>query len=54
MSLLGTLSQALWEKTDPPLQNHVRTAETETTYTLPVWPDPPNDEEAADNGQILD
>ena len=35
-----------WRKSDPSLKNHKRAAETEATYTLPVWPDPPNDEEA--------
>ena len=35
-----------WRKSDPPLKNHTRAAETEATYTLPVWSDPPNDEEA--------
>ena len=45
------LGEPLWEKTNPPLQNHIRAAETEATYALPVWLDPPNDEET---GQILD
>ena len=26
---------------------------TEATFTLPVWPDPPNDEETAHQGQIF-
>ena len=36
-----------------PLKNHTRAAETEATYTLMVWPDPPNDEDATDQGQIF-
>ena len=36
-----------WMRSDPPLMNHTRAPETEATLTLPVWPDPPNDEEAA-------
>ena len=43
----------LWEKTNPPLQKHIRVTETEATYALPVWPDAPSDEEVADHGQIL-
>ena len=42
-----------WRKSDPPLKNHTRAAETEATYTLPIWPDPPNDEEATHQGQII-
>ena len=42
-----------WRKSDPPLRNHTRAAETEATYTLSVWPDPPNDEDATDQGQIF-
>ena len=42
-----------WRKSDPPLKNHTRAAATEATYTLQVWPDPPNDEEATDQGQIF-
>ena len=43
-----------WRKSDPPLKNHTKAAETEATYTLPVWPDPPNDEEATHGGQIFE
>ena len=42
-----------WRKSDPPLKNHTRAAETGATYTLTVWPDPPNDEDATDQGQIF-
>ena len=42
-----------WQKSDPPLRNHTRTEETEATYTLSVWPDPPNDEDPTDWGQIF-
>ena len=35
-----------WRKSDLPLMNHTQAPETEATYTLQVWPDPPNDEEA--------
>ena len=42
-----------WRKSDPLLKNHTRAAETEATYTLPGWPDPPNDEEATHRGQIF-
>ena len=35
-----------WRKSDPPLMNHTQAPETEAMYTLQVWPDPPNDEEA--------
>ena len=37
-----------WRKSDPPLRNNTRAAETEATYTLSLWPDPPNDEDATD------
>ena len=42
-----------WRKLDPPLRNHTRTVETKATYTLSVWLDPPNNEDAADQGQIF-
>ena len=42
-----------WRKSDPLLTNHTGGAETEATHTLPVWPDPPNDEEATHRGQIF-
>ena len=42
-----------WRKLDPPLKKHTRAAETEVMYTLPVWPDPPNDKEATHRGQIF-
>ena len=41
-----------WRKSDPPLKNHTRAVETEATYTLQVWPDPPNEEEATDQDQM--
>ena len=34
--------------------NHTQTPETEATCTLQVWPDPPNDEEPAHQGQIFE
>ena len=37
---------------DPQLMNHTWAPETKATFTLPVWPDPPNDEESAHQGQI--
>ena len=42
-----------WMRSDPPLMNHTQAPETEATFTLPVWLDPPNDEEAAHQGQIF-
>ena len=42
-----------WRRSDPPLKNHTRPAETEATYTLMVLPNPPNDEDATDHGQIF-
>ena len=42
-----------WMRSDPPLMNHTRAPETEATFTLPVWPDPPNDEEPAHQDQIF-
>ena len=42
-----------WMRSDPSLMNHTRAPETEATFTLPVWHDPPNDEEAAHQGQIF-
>ena len=35
-----------WRKLDLPLMNYTWAPETEAMYTLQVWPDPPNDEEA--------
>ena len=43
-----------WMRSDPPLMNHTRTPETEAMFTLPVWPDPPNDDEPAHQGQIFE
>ena len=43
-----------WRKSNLPLRNHTRAAETEATYTLSVWPDAPNDEGATDKGQIFE
>ena len=37
-----------WRNSDPPLRNHTRDAETDATYTLSVWLDPANDEDATD------
>ena len=34
--------------------NHTWAPETEATFTLPVWPDPLNDEEAVHRGQIFE
>ena len=42
-----------WMRSDPSLMNHTWAPETEATFTLPVWPDPPNNEEAAHQGQIF-
>ena len=33
-----------WRGPDLPLMNHTWASETEAMFTLPVWPDPPNDE----------
>ena len=35
-----------WMRSYPPLMNHTWIPETEATFTLSVWPDPPNNEEA--------
>ena len=43
-----------WRRSDLPLMNHTRAPETEAMYTLQVWPDPPNDEEATHQGQIFE
>ena len=43
-----------WKKSDQPLKNHTRAEETEATYTLSVWSNPPNDEDAIDLGQIFE
>ena len=42
-----------WRKLDPPLMNHTQAPETEAMYTLQVWPNPPNNEEATHQGQIF-
>ena len=42
------LGKPHWRKSDPQLRNHTRGEETEATYTLSVWPDAPNDEDATD------
>ena len=34
--------------------NHTRAPETEATYTLQVWSEPPNDEETTHQGQIFE
>ena len=36
-----------WMRSDPLLMNHTWAPETEATFILQVWPDPPNDEEPA-------
>ena len=41
-----------WQKSNLPLRNHTRAAETEVTCTLSVWPVPPN-EDPTDQGQIF-
>ena len=43
-----------WRKSDPPHKNHTRAAETEATYTLSLWLDSPNNEDATDRGQIFE
>ena len=43
-----------WRRSDLPLMNYTQAPETEPTYTLQVWPDPPNDEEATHQGQIFE
>ena len=43
-----------WRRSDPPLMNHTWASKTEAAFTLPVWPDPPNDEEPAHRGQIFE
>ena len=42
-----------WRRSDPQLMNHTWAPETEATFTLPVWPDSPNDEEPGHWGQIF-
>ena len=34
--------------------NHTKAPETEATYTLQVWPDPPNNKEATHRDQIFE
>ena len=43
-----------WRRLDLLLMNHTQVPETEATYTLQVWPDPPNDEGPAHRGQIFE
>ena len=43
-----------WRRSDPPLMNHTQAPETEATYTLQVWPDPPNEEEVTHRGQLFE
>ena len=43
-----------WRQSDLPLINQTWAPKTEATFTLPVWPDPPNDEEPAHLGQIFE
>ena len=47
------LGEPHWRKSDPPLKNHTRAVVTEAMYTLEVYPDAPNDEEATHQGQIF-
>ena len=42
-----------WRRSDLPLMNHTRAPETEATFMLPVWPNPPDDEESVHRGQIF-
>ena len=39
---------------DQPLKLHTRAKETEVTYALSIWLDQPNDEDAANQGQIFE
>ena len=51
-----TLPAGKWNlgnHTDLPLMNNTRASETEATLTLPVWPNPPDNEESAHRGQIF-
>ena len=41
-------------RSDLPLMDHTWAPETKATFTLPVWPDSPNDEEPAHRGQIFE
>ena len=41
------LGEPHWRRSGPPLMNHTQAPETEATFTLPVWPGPPNNEEPA-------
>ena len=43
-----------WRRSDLLLMNHTWAPKTEATFTLPVWPDPPNNEEPAHQGQIFE
>ena len=36
-----------WRRSDLPLMNHTWAPEMEAIFTLPVWPDPLNNEESA-------
>ena len=45
--------EPLWRRSDPLLMNHTWAPETETTFTLPVWQDPPNNEDPAHRGEIF-
>ena len=42
-----------WRRSDLPLMNHTWAPETEATFTLPVWPDAPNDG-TSHRGQIFE
>ena len=43
-----------WRRSDPPLMNCTRAPGTKATFMLPVWPDPPDDEESVHRGQIFE
>ena len=49
MSRKAESGEPHWMRSDLPLMNH-----TWATFTLPVWPDPPNDEEPSHQGQIFE
>ena len=42
-----------WMRSDLPLMNDTWAPETEATFTLSVWSDPPNDEKPVHQGQIF-
>ena len=46
--------EPLWRRSDLPLMKHTRGPEIEATFTLPLWPDHPNNEDPAHRGQIFE